>query len=60
MSPADLLAIRQLIREELATFRLLEPVDEIRMDADHMAKLILSGRSGEVKRLQKEKMRRAA
>lgn len=60
MTPEDLTAIRLLIREELAAFRLLEPVEETRMDADHMARLILSGRSKEVKSMQKEKMRRAA
>lgn len=61
MNAAELIeAIRLVVREELAADRLKVPIAETRMDADHMARLILSGRSGEVKRLQKEKMRRAA
>lgn len=65
MTPADMAAIRQLIREELAAFRLREPIEEIQMDADHMARMILSGRGAEVKasqrlKMQQTKIRRAA
>jgi hypothetical protein len=52
--------IRKIFREELAAFFAGQRPEDIQADADHMARLIREGRSGEVKAIQRQRMRRAA
>ena len=60
MTPADLVQIRQIFREELAAALCGDTPQNITLDAEHMARLILEGRGEEVKQQQHELLRRAA